>query len=143
LSGSAQEAVELHLAETGTELRAAVEAAQYAQLVSHDELGSPAEERAASRFVEGFAACVEAWDGQSEDARGQALAGLSRHLEALEALGLFVHWGAVRRTLSTMEQGEVALPLALLTIGRNPAPTTIVMLPGELRVDADTAGARH
>lgn len=143
MSGFAQETVALRLAETGTELGAAAEAAQYAQLVSHAELESPAEEQAVLRLVEAFAACVESWEGQPEVARRQALAGLSPRLEALETLGLFVHWGVVRRTVTTVAQNAIVLPVAILRIGRSQAPTTIVLLPDELRAEADTVGARH
>jgi hypothetical protein len=143
LSGSAQETVELRLAETGTELGAAAEAAQFAQLISQTELDSPAEEHAVSRFVEAFATCVESWDGQPEVARRQALAGLSPRLAALEALGLFVHWGVVRRTVTTVAQGKFVLPVAILTIGRDQAPASVVLLPTELRAAADTVGPRH
>jgi hypothetical protein len=138
VSRAAQEAVELRLAETGSELRAAIEAARYARIVSHDALASPAEADAAEGFATRFEACAEAGDAPQ-----QMLAGLSRDLEALEALGLFVHWGIVRRALITPERGRVALPVAILTISRSALPIRVVMVPAELPVASGAAVSRH
>jgi hypothetical protein len=143
VSRTAQEAVELRLAETGSELRAAIEAAQYARIVSHDELGSPAEAAAAGGFVARFEACAEAGGDGSEAAQRQMLATLSPHLEALEACGLFVHWGIVRRALITPERGRVTLPMAILTISRSALPTRVVLVPDELGIAPGDAAPRH
>ena len=143
MPGVADRTIELQLAETGSDLRAAIEAAQYARLVSQDEVSTRDELIAAARFVEAFATYAEAWEGHSETARRRALADLGLHLEALQRLGLFVHRGVVRRAVTTPEHEKVALPLAILTIGRSDPPTRLVLLPAALGIAAETAAPRH
>jgi hypothetical protein len=147
VSRVAQEAVELRLAETGTELRAAVEAAQYARIVSQEEAGPSAETEAAASFVARFEACAEGWPetgtAGAEGTQRQMLAGLSRDLERLESLGLFVHWGIVGRALTTPERGRVTLPVAIVTISRSARPARVVLVPAELGVSDAPTEPRH
>ena len=142
LSISSSQIVELHLAETGTELRPAVEAAQYARLISHDPPANAAEEQAVARFADAFAACAESWEELEPIRRAGALAGLSAALEALERCGLFVHWAALERRIAG-SSGVVRMPLALLTIGRTNLPIAHVQLPGELEVDPHPGSPIH
>jgi hypothetical protein len=134
--------VELHLAETGTELRAAVEAAQYARLISHDPPASAAEAQAVARFKDAFATCAECWEELEPVRRSGALAGLSAALEALERCGLFVHWAALERRIAG-SSSALSMPLALLTIGRTNLPIAHMELPGELEVDPHGGSPIH
>ena len=142
LSISSSQIVELHLAETGTELRPAVEAAQYARLISHDPPANAAEEQAVARFADAFAACAESWEELEPIRRSGALAGLSAALEALERCRLFVHWAALERRIAG-SSSAVNMPLALLTIGRTSLPIAHMELPGELEVDPRRGSPTH
>jgi hypothetical protein len=134
--------LELRLAEAGTELWTAVEAAQYARLISHDPPASAAEAQAVTRFVEAFAACAEAWDGLEVMQRTGALAGLSAHLDALQRCGLFVHWAAVDGGIAASDR-PVTMPLAVLTIGRSNLPNAYVQLPSALAVTREGGPTTH
>ena len=73
MSKQRDQTIELKLAETGTELWPAVEAAQYARLINHEPPVGGAEEQAITRFVAAFAACAETWeDLQAERRAGYA-----------------------------------------------------------------------
>jgi hypothetical protein len=134
--------IELKLVETGTELRPAVEAAQFARLINHERPASAAEEEAITRFVEAFAGCAETWEHLQAERRAGALAGLSVQLEALQRCGLFVHWAAIEAVIA--EAGRrVAMPLAVLTIGRTDLPEARVRLPDELEVTRDGGPTTH
>ena len=139
---SSRQIVELHLAETGTELRPAVEAAQYARLISHDPPASAAEAQAVARFEGAFASCAECWEELEPIRRSAALAGLSAALEALERCGLFVHWAALERRIAG-SSSAVNMPLALLTIGRTSLPIAHKELAGELEVDPHRGSPIH
>jgi hypothetical protein len=134
--------IELKLAETGTELWPAVEAAQFARLINHEGPASAAEEGAITRFVEAFAGCAETWEDLQAERRAGALAGLSAQLEALQRCGLFVHFAAIEAGIA--EAGRrVTMPLAVLTIGRTDLPETRVRLPDELEVTRDGGPTTH
>ena len=142
MSNPRYQTIELRLAETGTELWPAIEAAQYARLISHDPPASAADERAIVRFVEAFAACAETWDDLEAVRRTGALAGLSAQLEALQRCGLFVHWAAIDAGIA--EAGHrVSMPLAVLTVSRNNLPKAQVQLPGELEVTPEGGPTPH
>ena len=92
--------IELQLAETGMELRPAIEAAQYARAIDHAAPASVEEEEALARFLEVFCACAETWEELQAVSRSSALAGLSARLEALQRCGLYVHWAATKGRLA-------------------------------------------
>ena len=142
MSKSTHQTIELRLAETGSELWPAVEAAQYARLISHDPPASAADERAIVRFVEVFLECADNWDDLQNGRRLGATTGLSAQLEALQRCGLFVHWAAI--DASVTEAGRrVLMPVAVLTVSRSSLATTQVRLPGELQVTAAGGPTAH
>ena len=134
--------LELRLAETGSELWPAIEAAQYARLISHDPSAGAAEEQAIERFVAAFIECAEIWEELEAVRRMGASAGLSAQLEALQRRGLFVHWAAVDASIA--EAGRrVRMPVAVLTISRHDLPTAQVQLPGALEVTPEGGPTTH
>jgi len=126
--------VELRIAESGAELGPAVEAAQYARLISHEPPEGAGQEQAIARFVAAFAACAEAWEELEPMRRAGALAGLGAQLDALQRHDLFVHWAALDAGVAG-SGGAVRMPLAVLTIDESDLPSVRVQLPGELQVD--------
>jgi hypothetical protein len=135
--------IELRLAETGTELVPAIEAAQYARVIQAAEPDDPAEERALAGFNEAFSGSAETWESLSAPERAMRLRGLSARLEALERCGLFVHWGTVTRRFAVPGQRAVDLPLAIVAISRTGGPTLRILLPGEMAVGSGGGGAAH
>jgi hypothetical protein len=142
VSTAHSQTVELRLAESGTELWPALEAAQYARLISHDPPASPDREEAIARFVEAFGGCAETWEALEPMARSGALAGLSAQLEALQRCGLFVHWAAIERGIAG-SGGSLRMPLAVLTISELDLPAARVQLPGELEIDPQRGFTTH
>ena len=134
--------IDLQLAETGTELAPAVEAAQYARLINHEPPASGAEEQAITRFVEAFTTCAETWEDLQAVRRAGALAGLSAQLDALQRCCLFVHWAAIDAGIAQAGR-RVTMPLAVLTISRTSLPETRVRLPGELQVTSQGGPTTH
>jgi hypothetical protein len=143
LSESDLVAVELRLAEIGSELAPAIEAAQFARVVHPAEPDGAAEERALAGFVEAFLSSAEAWESLSAPERVTRLRGLSAQLEALERCGLFVHWGTVTRRFAVPGQGAVDLPLAIVAISRTGGTTLRILLPGEMAVGSEGGGTAH
>jgi hypothetical protein len=143
LSDPGYEAVELHLAETGSELGPAIEAAQYARAIHPAEPDDPDEELAISDFVEAFSDCAEAWESLSAPDRALRLARLSAQLDVLERCGLFVHWGTVTRRLAAPGRGAVTLPVAIVAISRTGGPTARILLPGAMAVGSEGGGTSH
>lgn len=142
MSEPRHQTIELRLAETGAELWPAIEAAQYARLISHDPSADAADEQAIARFVEAFAECAETWEELEGVRRMGASAGLSAQLEALQRRGLFVHWAAIDAGIA--EGGRrVRMPVAVLTVSRNNLPTAQVQLPGELEVNPEGGPTTH
>jgi len=134
--------VELRLAETGAELGPAVEAAQYARLISHEPPAGAGEEQAIAGFVAAFTACAETWEELEPMRRAGALAGLGARLDALQRHGLFVHWAAPDAGVAGAG-GAVRMPLAVLMIGQSELPSVRVELPGELEVDPEGGPPAH
>jgi hypothetical protein len=130
-----QRRVELKLAEAGGDLRPAIEAAQFARLVEQPDRADDSEAAAAAALVETFATAAEAWDDLTGTARSALLARLGGHLDELERVGLFVHWGRVTLMLAEADGGR-QLPLAILSIGRAGQPTIEVTIPGAVALDA-------
>ncbi len=142
MSKPRDQTIEVQLAETGTELWPAVEAAQYARLINHEPPASAAEEEAIARFVEAFAACAETWADLQAERRTGALAGLSAQLEALQRCGLFVHWAAIEAGIA--EAGRrVTMPLAVVTISRTNLAEARVRLPDALEVTPEGGPTTH
>jgi hypothetical protein len=135
--------VELRLAETGSELVPAIEAAQYARLIEPGEPDDAAQEKALAGFVEAFSDCAEAWESLSAPERAMRLARLSAQLEALERCGLFVHWATVTRRFTASGQRTVDLPLAVVTISRTGGPTLRILLPDEMVLGSEGGGTAH
>ncbi len=126
---TAYETVQLQFAERGTDLWSAVEAAQYARFIHHDEPDSEADARAIVRFVEAFSACTETWEATPPESKAGALAGLGAELEALGRRGLFVHWATVERDLAPQSHAPVAMPVAILAVTGTRLPTLTAKLP--------------
>ena len=142
MSKPRNQTIDLQLAETGTELWPAVEAAQYARLINHEPPASAAEDEAITRLVQAFAECAETWEELQAERRAGALAGLSAQLEALQRCGLFVHWAAIDAGIA--EAGRrVTMPLAVLTISRSNLPEARVRLPDELQVTPEGGPTTH
>jgi hypothetical protein len=142
VSGPRHQTIELRLAETGSELAPAIEAAQYARVISHAPAPAAAEEQAIARFVAAFVDCAESWDDLEPVRRMGAIAGLSAQLDALQRRGLFVHWAAIDAGIA--EGGRrMRMPLAVLTISRSDLPTARVLLPGDLAVTPESGPTAH
>ena len=137
-----RQSVTLHLAESGRDLVAAIEAAQFARLIDSDEAEGPTEAAAVGAFVELFSAAAESWDDLAALERAGLLARLSEHLDRLESDGLFVYWGRVALAVARAEREALQLPLAILSIGRSGEPTIDVAIPGALALDPGP-GATH
>lgn len=130
------EAVELRLAETGTDLWAAVEAAQYARAVTFDEPESEAQTAAMTRFLHALASFAESWDEVPMHAKAPALDSLARHLGELRRAGIFVHCGTIERDFAAPGGAPQTLPIAVLHLGHMRSPALTVMLPPSLDVTA-------
>jgi hypothetical protein len=134
--------IELRLAETGSELGSAIEAAQYARVISHDPAPGAAEHEVIAGFIRAFEECAETWEELDAVGRIGAVAGLSAKLEALQRHGLFVHSAAIAAGIT--EAGRrLRMPLAVLTISRSDLPTARVRLPGDLAVTPESGPTAH
>jgi hypothetical protein len=129
------QSVELRLAESGQELAAAIEAAQFARLVDHEPPGDPAAAAAIEGFIELFATAAEGWEQLGTVARAGLLARLGDHLDALERSGWFVHWGTLGFGIARPGGGTLPLPLAIVSLSRSAEPTIRARIPGALAVD--------
>lgn len=139
---SKRRTIELQLAETGTELWPALEAAQYARLIDREAPASAAEEQAITHFIEVFGMCAETWEQLHVTRRSGALAGLSARLEALQRCGLCVHWAAIDAGIGQTGR-RVTMPLAVLTISRTNLPIVRMELPAELQVAREGGPTSH
>ena len=137
MPASAQDTVELRLASKGTELWPAVEAAQFARVVVHDEPGNEEERRAIAAFVDTLSEFTEAWERTPAENRSAFLNVLGDHVNTLEDLGLFVHWGCIERTLAAPGLDGARVPLAIISIDRERRSTVTVALPEELVASDD------
>ena len=137
-----QRSVTLQLAESGRDLVAAIEAAQFARLVDRNQPDGPTEAAVVEAFVESFLAAAESWDDVASVERAGLLARLSERLDRLEGRGLFVYWGRVELTLARPDRAALQLPLAILSIGRSGEPTIDVAIPSALALDPGP-GAIH
>jgi hypothetical protein len=134
--------VELQLAESGRELAAVIEAAQFARVIDQGSPEDPADAVAIEAFVALFATAAERWDELGPVTRAGLLARLGEQLETLERCGWFVHWGTSALGVRGRQQGALQLPLALLSISRSSEPTIQARIAGELAIDPGS-GAVH
>ena len=142
MSKRPDQTIELKLADTGTELWPAVEAAQYARLITHEPPASAAEEAAIARFLEAFATCAETWEELQAARRAGAPGGLRARVDAGPGRGLLVLGAAIAAALA--EAGRrVTMPLAVVTISRTNLPEARVRLPDELEVTSDRGPTTH
>ena len=132
--GGSYQPVELRLAGTGTDLWAAVEAAQYARAVTHDDPETDAETAAMTRFMHVFSDYAETWDTVPTNAKAVALDSLARHLGDLRRVGLFVHCGTIERDFAVPGRTRQALPMAILNLGHAFVPAMTILLPQSLDV---------
>jgi hypothetical protein len=137
-----EQSVELQLAESGRDLVAAIEAAQFARVIDRAEASGAAEAAAVEGFAELFAAAAESWEDLAAADRTRLLARLGDQLERLEDAGWFVHSGRVALAVARAEREALQLPLAVVTIGRSGAPTRRVAIPAALALDPGS-GAIH
>lgn len=137
-----EQSVELQLAESGRDLVAAIEAAQFARVIDRAEASGAAEAAAVEGFAELFAAAAESWEDLAAADRTRLLARLGDQLERLEDDGWFVHSGRVALAVARAEREALQLPLAVVTIGRSGAPTRRVAIPAALALDPGS-GAIH
>jgi hypothetical protein len=131
-------AVELSLAESGSELTQALEAAQYARFIKPEDPASDAEAQAVVAFVDAFSTSTDLWEEGTLAGRTGVLAQLSARLEELERYGLFVHAGAAELDFASEPGRVMRLPVAIVTITRSNIPRGVVMVPAE--VEADEGG---
>jgi hypothetical protein len=136
------ETVELRLAESGQELSAAIEAAQFARVVDPGSPEDPVEAATIQEFVELFATAAEGWDELGAVARAGLLSQLGDRMDALEQRGWFVHWATAAVGVADRQQGALQMPLAILSISRSSQPTIQARIPGALAIDPGS-GAVH
>jgi hypothetical protein len=137
---SAQDTLDLRRALKGTDLWPAVEAAQFARVVVHDEPANDDETRALGDFVEAFSEAAESWEGTPIASRSAFLEILGGHVKTLEGLGLFVHWGCIERILSVPGHDPAPGTLAIVSVDRVRVSTVTVALPEELDVSGEGFG---
>lgn len=126
------ETIELRRAASGHDLWSAVEAAQYARLVEHDEPRTDAEAARMRDLLGLFSECAEQWEGKSASDQTLALEQLGSRLTALERLNVSVYWAVIDRKVLTAEGDPVDLPVAVLAIARSVQPSITRDLPGTM-----------
>ncbi len=132
---SRPETLELHRADSGHDLWAAVEAAQYARVVEHDEPRTDLEAARMRDLIGFFSDCSEEWEGKSASDQTVALEQLGTRLAALEELELSVYWAVTQRGFDTAAGQPVELPVAVLTIARQAQPSITLHLPPTMDID--------
>jgi hypothetical protein len=131
------EAIELQRVVQGHELWSAIEAAQFACMVVHDEPCSEQEDTAITAFFEAFSQFTEAWEETPPANKATVLQRMGGHVQALEEVGLFVHSGCVERKLEAPGHMCPKVPLAVVSIDRTRENTTTVMVPSEMTISMD------
>ncbi len=134
-----QQRVELCAAVEARDLWAAVEAAQYARIVIHEDAGSPEEAQAVRAFIDAFSRCTETWEETRLESRNLMLEALGTVLRPLRDLGLAVHWGTVDRSLHLPDGRVQPIPLAVVSVSRSDAAVAELSLPAELEVSSGGA----
>ena len=129
------ETIALRRAESGHDLWAAIEAAQFARIVEHDVPRSEIEAERMGALIEVFTECAEAWEEKSAAEQTAALERLGRHLAALEDAGLFAHWAVIERAFDTAEGETAVLPVAVLAVARDAGPELSLEVPKAVGTD--------
>jgi hypothetical protein len=137
---SQTEDVRLALASSGAELWPAIEAGQYARLVMHDPPRSAKEEGAIEAFVEAFCEITESWEAVPDQNKSVLLESIGRHVQGLQALGVFIHCGCVERLVAGPAGTSVPLPLAVLSVDHTDAPTATVSVPIDMNMSEEDEG---
>ena len=126
---SHKEPLELQRAHGGPDLWVALEAAQYAKLVDHDDPRTGMESERMLALVGFFEDCSEDWERRSVSDQSIALEQLGCRLEALREIDLHVYSAVARLGIETPVRETIHIPLAVLNISRQDFPSITVMLP--------------
>lgn len=132
MTPSSSETIELLRAESGHDLWAAIEAAQYARLIDYDEPQSDEETSRMAELIGLFADCSEQWEQQDTAGQKLSLEQLGVRVAALAEVGLFVYSGIAQRLVSTDEGDQVELPVAVLIVRRDDYQVIAVTLPATM-----------
>lgn len=132
MSEASYEHVELARVGTGLDLWPAIEAAQYAHVVDHDEPQTDDERDSISAFADSFIGWAEEWEQQPREAQSSILDDLGRHLAALAGQGLYLYGATVEREVATGSGERVRLPIALLRISREEEAIQHMALPTDI-----------
>ena len=124
------ETLTLQRARSGQDLWTAIEAAQYARLIRHEDPQSDAEAAGMQAFVGLFSDCAERWEAQSPDDQSLALKQVDAHVAALGELELFVFWGVLEGKL-----GAADVQIAVIIIGRNGDNRIEVAMPATIEIE--------
>ena len=128
------ETVELERAERGSDLYAAVEAAQYARLVDHEALADRGEAQAVEAFVGFFYECSETWEERAAMDQSAALLRFDALLDELRHFGLCVYVAVPQRAFIGPDGESRELPLAVLRVARHEAAPVTARIPAAMIV---------
>jgi hypothetical protein len=120
--------VALTRARTGAALWPAIEAAQYARLVDFEPPRSDEERAAVDAFLDAFGRCAEDWEAVPDQNKTALFTALDGHLGVLARIGLHVHAGTTNRDFE-LDDGPVALPVAILRVGHDADDVVHVRMP--------------
>lgn len=134
---TAHEPVELVRADSGMDLWAAVEAAQFARILRAEQPESEREVDAMRGFLEALAGCIEGWDTTPLENKSRVLQDLGAQLEHLESEGLGVHWCTLEREVHATDERQVRLPVAVVVVGRSRERTATTLIPMSLQAEDD------
>ena len=123
------ERVELRLARAGGDLWPALEAAQYARVINHDEPANEEERQSLEAFLSSFSSYIEAWEQTAAEDQAAALKTLDHWLGQLRQAGLFVHWGAIACAMMGSGGEPSVLPMAILNVGRDSSEQATLRIP--------------
>lgn len=140
MPGADCESVELARATRGSDLWTAIEAAQAGRVVIHDEPADAAEEDAILCFATALDRAVEAWEQAALQNKEPLLRLIDESLAALALKGLSPYWGCIERTITLDNGDDLAMPVAVIAIGRSSAPTCRIQMPLLLDAAAEDGG---
>jgi hypothetical protein len=118
---------------TTSELCSVVESAQYARVFLYDEPATNEHALTIEAFIAVFATATEGWDAAHLPNKAPLVEALRMRLRELEAIGLFVHAACIERQIVLADDSRIALPIAVIGIDTDPAPTRTAALPAQLR----------
>ena len=122
----------LQRAESGQDLWAAVEGAQYARMIKTDEPGDDAEASRMQALIDLFSDCAERWEEMSPADHSLALEQIGRRLAELAEIRLHVHWGVVPGHVQSGSGDLVEVPIVVLSIAGDDSPQIEIALPGQI-----------